>query len=168
MANTYILISSVTVGSGGAATIGFTSIPATYTDLLIKFSVRTDAAVTLAGCNISLNSSTSNFTSRIVTADGSTIDSYNNQGTRVAVIPGASQTANTFSNDEIYLSNYTGSNDKSHSADSIAENNGATFAATLVAGLWSDSSVISSITLTPGSGNFVQYSTAYLYGISNA
>ena len=34
MANTYTLIASLTVGSGGAANIEFTSIPATYTDLL--------------------------------------------------------------------------------------------------------------------------------------
>jgi hypothetical protein len=34
------LISSVTVGSGGAADIEFTSIPATYTDLLVKISIR--------------------------------------------------------------------------------------------------------------------------------
>jgi hypothetical protein len=35
MATTYEIISSVTVGSGGAADIEFTSIPATYTDLVI-------------------------------------------------------------------------------------------------------------------------------------
>jgi hypothetical protein len=38
MATTYDLISSVTVGSGGAANIEFTSIPATYTDLVVLFS----------------------------------------------------------------------------------------------------------------------------------
>ena len=42
MADTYTLISSVTVGAGGASSIDFTSIPATYTDLLVKFSLRTD------------------------------------------------------------------------------------------------------------------------------
>ena len=36
MANTYVLISSSTVGSGGAASIDFSSIPATYTDLVLK------------------------------------------------------------------------------------------------------------------------------------
>jgi hypothetical protein len=34
MATTYEIIASVTVGSGGAANIEFTSIPATYTDLV--------------------------------------------------------------------------------------------------------------------------------------
>jgi hypothetical protein len=37
MANTFELIASSTVGSGGAANIDFTSIPATYTDLCLKF-----------------------------------------------------------------------------------------------------------------------------------
>jgi hypothetical protein len=37
MATTYEIIASVTVGSGGAANIEFTSIPATYTDLVLKF-----------------------------------------------------------------------------------------------------------------------------------
>ena len=37
---TYTLISSVTVGAGGASSIDFTSIPSTYTDLLVKISAR--------------------------------------------------------------------------------------------------------------------------------
>jgi hypothetical protein len=42
MANTYEAIATVTVGSGGATDIEFTSIPGTYTDLLIKSSLRSD------------------------------------------------------------------------------------------------------------------------------
>jgi len=166
MPNTYQLISSVTVGSGGAASMSFTSIPATYTDLLIKVSGRGTSASTLVAYEISFNSNTSNFSSRIVTADGSTIDCYTNQARRVAVIPGATATANTFGNDEIYISNYAGSANKSYGSNSVAENNGATFAASFIAGLWSDSSSITSITLT--ASNFAEHSTAYLYGISNA
>jgi len=44
MATTYEAIATVTVGSGGAATFGFTSIPATYTDLLVVASLRSDRA----------------------------------------------------------------------------------------------------------------------------
>ena len=40
MAVTHNLISTITVGSGGAASIDFTSIPQTYTDLLVKISLR--------------------------------------------------------------------------------------------------------------------------------
>ena len=35
-------IATVTVGSGGAATMAFSSIPGTYTDLLVKVSARTN------------------------------------------------------------------------------------------------------------------------------
>ena len=45
MATTYTLISSVTVGSGGAASIEFTSIPSTYTDLVLKLSARSSRNV---------------------------------------------------------------------------------------------------------------------------
>ena len=165
MAVTHSLISTVTVGAGGAANIEFTSIPATYTDLLIRISARSTAAVTLLGCDISLNSSTSNFVSRLVTADGSTMDSYSNQARRIAVIPGANATASTFSNDEIYIPNYAGSKHKQYGGISVVVNLGTTFAHTYMAGRWADTSAITSITLTPGSGNFAQYSTAYLYGI---
>jgi hypothetical protein len=36
MAGTHKLIGSVTVGSGGSSSIEFTSIPATYADLILK------------------------------------------------------------------------------------------------------------------------------------
>jgi hypothetical protein len=36
MANTYEAIATVEVGSGGASTIDFTSIPSTYTDLVLR------------------------------------------------------------------------------------------------------------------------------------
>jgi hypothetical protein len=168
MATTYSLISSVTVGSGGAANIEFTSIPATYTDLLLKTSLRTDRALEVDGVLLSLNNSTSNFTVRRLLGDGFTATS--DTGTRaLPIASAATATSNTFNNSEIYFPNYTSANYKSYSGDGVAENN-ATFArADLTAGLWSDTSVITSIKLTPSNGlNFVQYSTAYLYGISNA
>ena len=40
MANTYEAIATVEVGSGGAANIELTSIPATYTDLSLFISTR--------------------------------------------------------------------------------------------------------------------------------
>jgi hypothetical protein len=53
--------------------------------------------------------------------------------------------------------------------DAVTENNGTTAFAKLSAGLWSDSAAITSVKLISQTGNnFVQYSTAYLYGISNA
>jgi hypothetical protein len=163
---TYIKIASVTVGSGGAANIDFTSIPSTYTDLLVKFSGRTDTTQYLV--SLSFNGSTSNFTRRSVVGDGSTTASFSGSDGQNIVASMSSDTANTFGNTEIYVPNYAGSTYKSVSIDTVEENNGTTARALLGAILWSNTAAITSFTLTPVSGNFVQYSTATLYGISNA
>jgi hypothetical protein len=168
MANTYTLISSVTVGSGGAASMGFTSIPSTYTDLVVKVSARSNRALTVDGILISFNGSTSNFTNRYLEGDGST--AYSAILARLASSAvGSTATASTYSNAEIYIPNYAGSNFKSLSTDSVTENNATGSLTDLMANLWSDTAAITSITLTPYIGTlFNQYSTAYLYGISNA
>ena len=78
----------------------------------------------------------------------------------------SSDTANTFSNNSIYIPNYTGSNNKSVSVDSVYENNATTAGQHLVSGLWASSAAITSVKLTEGFGNnWVQYTTATLYGI---
>ena len=168
MAVTHKLISSVTVGGGGAATIGFTSIPATYTDLLVKLSGRIDQTGIVRQVDISFNGSTSNFTGMYLQGNGATVAS-GSLGQYVGNATGTSATASTFGNTSIYIPNYASSNNKSFSVDFTTENNATTADLGFIAGLWSNSAAITSITLTPNSvGNFVQYSTAHLYGISNA
>jgi hypothetical protein len=169
MATTYKLISSVTVGSGGAANIDLTSIPATYTDILIVGSLRNSGDS--AGATVTVNNSTSGYTSRRLYGDGSSAasDSYVLNGLALAGGANASSyTANTFSNFVLYIPNYAGSNYKSISSDSVTENNSTGAYMSLIATLWSNTAAITSVQLIPGAGNFVQYSTAYLYGISNA
>jgi hypothetical protein len=180
MANTFVALATVTVGSGGAANIEFTSIPATYTDLLVKFSVRTDYASNRDYVSYRLNGSSSNYSIRwLATFDNASPSSGNASSQSYGglnVTSSATATSNTFGNGEIYIPNYTGSTNKSISLDSVAENNSSTlYALSLSAGLWSDTSAITSISLYPGggaaygtSGNFVQYSTATLYGIKNS
>ena len=173
MANTYTLISSVAVGSGGAANITFSSIPSTYTNLLIKLSSRSAAAVNLGYINIRFNSDTgNNYAYKAVGGTGSSL--FNNDATSTSSIftitSGANTTANTFGNAEIYIANYAGSNYKSVSIDGVSENNASEGYSQLVAGLWSSASAITSIQLSDifNAANLLQYSTAYLYGISNA
>jgi len=167
MANTYIAIATVTVGSGGAANIEFTSIPGTYTDLLIKTSVRGDTAATATALLATFNGSTANFTSRFLEGNGSGANSYTSPSNILGGTTAASATSSTFSNIEIYIPNYAGSNNKSVSADSVTENNATAAYVDLIALLWSNSAAITSIKLSPNAGNFVQYSTATLYGIKN-
>jgi hypothetical protein len=172
MATTYTLISSVTVGSGGAGTIDFTSIPATYTDLKMVYSLRGSDAT--PGSYMQFNGTTTNYSFRFLEGNGSSTNSntsaYGISTTAIYLnqIDGTGYTSNTFSNGEAYIPNYTSSNNKSISVDNVIENNSTTSYQSICAGLWSNSAAITSIKITPTSGNFVQYSTAYLYGISNA
>ena len=167
---TYTLINSVTVGSGGAATIDFTSIPSTYTDLLIKFSLRDDfAGGVYDNLVIRFNNITTNYSEKNLYGNGSTAASASTGTTVLRYINGNTSTSNTFGNGKIYIPNYAGSTNKSASIDTVTENNGTEAWASLNALLWSNTSAITSVKLTPSSGTlFLQYSTAYLYGISNA
>lgn len=173
MATTFELISSVTVGAGGAASIDFTSIPATFTDLCVKYSLRGTTENT-SYVYVTFNGSSSNLSSKNVNGNagvsGSAL-SYN-YGSTFQDIAGQSVyvwTSNTFSNGEIYVPNYAGSAYKSVSMDSVAENNASSAYDSLTAGLWSNTSAITQVTLRSGSTDtFAQYSTAYLYGVKNA
>jgi hypothetical protein len=169
MANTFELIASSTVGSGGAASIEFTSIPATYTDLCLKLSGRTSSTGSIyEWVYIKFNSSTTGYSYRLLQGNGSSAASYNNTTQYAGDITDGTATASTFGNYEVYIPNYAGSTNKSFSVDAVTENNGTTAVADLVAGLWSNSAAITAVNFTPRNGSFVQYSTAYLYGVKNA
>ena len=169
MPNTYTLIASSTVGSGGAASISFSSIPQTYTDLVVKLSVRSTAATNNTNILMSFNGSSANFTMRNLVSEGGTARSYTQAAygnNATGYSPGASSTASTFSNSEFYLANYTSSNNKSISVDAVNDYNATPGYLWLGANLWSSSSAITSLGFTLDSGNFAEFSTAYLYVIA--
>jgi hypothetical protein len=168
--NTYQLIASVTVGAGGAATMDFTSIPATYTDLVIKLSGRSARAGQQAdNLFITFNATTTGYTTRNIMGNGSSASSAS-YSIRYAsnAVDAAGSTASTFSSHEIYIPNYTSANYKSFSADSVSENNATAAQSDLYTGLWSNTAAITSISLLPEVSTWVQYSTATLYGIKNS
>jgi hypothetical protein len=167
MANTFELISSVSVGSGGASSIDFSSIPSTYTDLCIKVSARGSYSGGTIAFRLNPNGSTANMTSRVLYGDGSSAASFSDT-IAYGNIPGSTSTSNTFGNLEYYIPNYTSANAKSISCDGVTENNATAALALLSASLWNSSSAISSIVLTTTAGTILQYSTAYLYGVKNA
>ena len=169
MANTFELIASSTVGAGGATTIDFTSIPQTYTDLCLKLSARVNQSSSY-GIDVYLlpNGSSSSLTAKRLYGDGSAAGSDSLTQIR-GIATSTAQTANTFANTEFYIPNYTGSTYKSVSVDGVAENNATNAFELLVAGLWSNTAAITSLTLSvPSTFAFQQYSTAYLYGVKNA
>jgi hypothetical protein len=170
---TYKKIASVTVGSGGAANIEFTSIPGTYTDILVKVSLKSDTASASDNCRLRFNNdSASNYTSRRLYGTGSAAASDSPAGTSLSaniVCTAASGQTNTFNNGEIYIPNYAGSTAKSVSMDGVQERNNTESYMAIHAGLWSQTNAITSILLFPELGTeWDQHSTATLYGISKS
>ena len=160
------VIEHIEVGSGGAASITFSSIPQTYTDLLIVTSLRTQQGGLAFEVFLSFNGSTTGFSARQLYGDGSTAAS-STPARQAGILPGTATTSSTYNSGQLYIPNYASSNAKSYSLDSVTENNGTTAYQNILAGLWSGTAAISSLTLTnTGANNFVQYSSATLYGIT--
>jgi len=179
MATTYTLIASSTVGSGGVSSIDFNSIPSTYTDLKLVLSLRGNVASIDDYVNIRFNTSSgANYSNRYLQGDGSNSGaaasgSFTSQTYNYAFqISGGNSTASTFGNVELYIPNYLSSTNKPSLSFGAAETNGTVFnnrQIALNAGLWNQTAAITSINLSVGSSTlWVQYSSAYLYGISNA
>ena len=169
---TMTLIQSVTVPSGGASSIDFTSIPSTYTDLQVVISTRiAEPSVYSDGIGLTVNSGSS-YTTIELYNQNSTANSYGPRtGTSYLFIghaPSVSSTSNTFGSTQIYIPNYTSTGVKSVSIDGTTENNGTQIYQVLYAGKITNGAAINSITIDGLTQTFVQYSTAYLYGIRNS
>ena len=175
MANpTMTLISSQTLG-GTTASVTFSSIPSTYNDLKLVVSARGDAASTDGQLTVNFNgdSGTNYSWTAVAGYNGSNTygtGSYGSTNIGALELDEASVTASTFSSIELYIPNYNSTGTKPVFNLGAAENNSASAGNRLgaVAGQYRGTSGISSITLTPNSGNFVQYSNFYLYGIKNS
>ena len=169
---TYTLIASTTVGSGGASSIDFTSIPATYTDLVLKVSARTNRTAIANDLLVVINgTSTAIHSNRNLAGDGASATSGSSSGDTSGyanTADGSSATASTFSNIELYFPNYAGSNNKSFASDGVYENNATTAGMKFIANLYASTSAITSLSVNGNGFNFVQYTTAYLYGIKNS
>lgn len=171
MPNTFIKISTVTVGASGASSIDFTSIPQTFTDLKVVLSARTNRANATDEANLTFNNNSSGYSWRMLYGDGSSAASASGSSTTSIAgvqIPGGNATASIFGNTEIYIPNYTSANNKSTSIDAVPEDNATSSYMKVVAGLWANSAAITSVKISGATGNFVQYSTATLYGITKA
>jgi len=170
-------LQTVTVGSGGVSSITFNNIPQTYTDLKVLMSVRssfatgTDAFYMRVGVGGSMDGSSVYSNTRLY-GNGSVAASDRYSGHTetfyYAAVPAGGVTSNTFSNAEIYISNYTSSNYKQIMLDNVSENNSAStnLELDLIAGLYRGTGAITNLQFNLfNGGNFVQYSTFALYGV---
>jgi hypothetical protein len=175
MANTYSLINS-NILAAEASSVTFSSIPATYTDLVISISGRGIQANLTEIIVLEFNGNSSlTFSYTALRANSSTIDSVRgvSQGYgRAGYTNSGNSLSNTFGSAEIYIPSYTASRDKAISAIGMSENNSGTAGDAWIAPyalLWQDSTAITSIKISPINGpNWSVGASFYLYGISNA
>lgn len=161
----YVLLQRIELNAS-AASVTFSNIPQSgYTDLKIVASYRGTTAQVYEISALRFNGLNANLSSKSIEGNGSAASSFPNSYIYFGAGDGASATANTFSNIEAYIPNYTSSNYKSVSIDAVGETNGTTIYSQLTAGLWSNTAAITSVEIVP-TGSFVQYSTFSLYGLA--
>ena len=157
--NTYVAIAEQTLGSA-AATVTFSSISGSYTDLVIVIS----GSVTTGGPNIYLQyngDTATNYSQTILYGDGSSAGSFRNSTTNKQVIGDANTTIGTtianvmnYSNSTTYKTN-------------LARNSMSAYVEAWV-GLWRSTSAINSVLIGVTSSTFIAGSTFTLYGIAAA
>ena len=171
MAATYTLISS-NVLSTAAASVTFSAIPSTYTDLVLRMSGRRDVASASGAFRMRFNGlTTAIYSFTDLTGSGSAAASARASGSTAIAEPetvGDTATASTFSSHEFYIPSYTATQNKPMSAFSVAENNTTAAEMSVAAYLLASTAAINEILIYPPSGNFMTGSSFYLYGIKNS
>ena len=158
---TYTALATVTLGSS-ASSLSFSSIPASYRDLVIVENVTTS---TNSYLRIRFNGDSGNNYSRVSMAgDGSTATSSSNDAiSNISTI----RTQATSSNPATLIwqiMDYSAT-DK-HKTVLLRANNTASFVEAL-AGRWANTAAINSIELISGTGTFNTGSTFNLFGIAS-
>lgn len=168
-ANSYESIATVTVGAGGSASASFTSIPSTYQHLQIRGIARQSATGATQPMLLTANGVTSGYAVHNVRGNGTsalaTGDTAQGNIYLQDQLATASNNASVFSAFVIDLLDYANTNkNKTFRIFMGIDDNGSGRVA-LNSGLFQSTSAVTSLTLSPNSGNFVQYSSFALYGI---
>jgi hypothetical protein len=173
MPSTFIPIQKVTI-TGPTATITFNNIPQTYTDLVIRGSIRSTRTTTTAEfLEVNFNQNTSGYNRQQLRGNegNNTVTANRLTGQGHFNIPAvsSSETATALSPIEIYISRYAENRQRvgwveaSNSAGTVATRTRAIYAIR-----WTNTSnAITRIDLQPGN-SFAAGSTLTLYGISNS
>ena len=171
---TYTLIESQVLGSS-AASVTFSAIPATYTDLVLRVSARSSSVADADAIRYRFNSdTTSNYSFTVLQGLGTSAASsresnYTFNGRYFYAAVGGTSTSDTFGNGELYIPSYTANQYKPISEFGVEENNATTANMNVGASLWRNTAAINTIYLyLQSAANFVTDSSFYLYGIKNS
>lgn len=176
--SSYESIATVTVGSGGAANVEFTSIPATYTHLQIRgIAQETRATYGISDGNMQFNGDTaSNYSRHNIQGTGSAVVANGDANLSFITLADGmwgTSTGGSFGVSIIDILDYANTN----KYKTVRVLSGVDFNGTLagyggyvgpLSGNWRNTSAITSIKINAQTGNFTQYSQFALYGIKGA
>ena len=157
--------------TGTQAAIEFTSIPQTYDDLIIAYSLRSNRNAGVDIGRITFNNNSSNYSVRHFIGFGSGngyTEGYSTSFVNFYGVCGATTAANTFGIAHFYIPNYRASQTKSTSGEWAFEDNNASAWQGMTAGIWANNTAISSIKVDVAEfgSSFLSGSSATLYGIT--
>ena len=162
--STYTPIATTTLGSA-AASYTFSSIPSTYTDLVLIMNYGVDSANRLAAIRFNGDTST-NYSNTQIYGNGSSAGSQRTSSVAQIYITSSDYVPQTLTaNTILHINNY--SNATTYKT-SLNRYNSAGNETAAVVGLWRSTSAINSITILATAGNFLTGSTFTLYGIAAA
>ena len=160
MAATYTPIATTTLGSA-AASYTFSSIPSTYTDLVLI--VQGTSTASGVAVNVQYNSDTgSNYSKTMMYGNGSAAGSQRNSN---ATSAGIGSMYSTMGQIIANIQNYANSTTYKTSISRFGSTGDNTAA---FVGLWRNTAAITSVTVTTDSSTFTANSTFTLYGIKAA
>lgn len=171
MASSRQLITSQTL-SGSAASVTFSGIPSTYTDLCFNISARGTYSSNGISINLAFNGTTANHSDTWLRLKNTTVSGSQDAPGATMFLgyqSSALDTTNVFGNGQIYIPSYTASQGKPVMAFNTAENNDANDSGkAMSAGLWNNTAAITQVVFTLGADNFAAGSSFYLFGIKNS
>jgi hypothetical protein len=173
--NSFESIATVTVGSGGAANVEFTSIPSTYTHLQVRILARSTRTTSETDyMNVTLNSDTgANYSYHYLQGDGSSAaagaSASINQAYSSYIGSDGASNSNIFGVNILDLLDYANTN-KNTTFRFLGgmDNNGTGGKVALMSDAWYNTNAVTSIKFAPSTGSFKQYSSFALYGIKGA
>ena len=168
-------IATVTVGSGGASTITFSSIPSTYQHLQLRYTARTSRAINNDGLVVKFNGSSANYAylgGHVLYGNGSSASAVagwigsSTAGGAIGQIPGANANSNVHGAGVVDFLDY-GSTSKTKTVRTFhGQDNNGSGEVHLMSFFWNDTAAVTSMDINVGTGQaFVQHSTFALYGI---
>jgi len=170
----YDSIATTTVGSGGASSITFSSIPSTYTHLQVRFLARTDRATAQGDyLKVVFNSDTAaNYAYHELQGYGGNALASGTASSSFAIIQrfsGSLAAANVFGAGYLDILDYANTNKYKTTRALGGWDDNTNGNIQFNSSLWMNTAAINSITITPGGGtSILQYSQAALFGIKGA